>query len=270
MSRDRHSALLHPTAVIDPEARISPTARVGPFSIIEKNVTIGDGTEIGARCRLYAGTTIGARCRIGDFAVIGAPPQSISFDLSVPTFVEIGDGTEVGEYASIHRATTESYHTRIGRECRIRAYAHVAHDGHLGHAVILGERVQLGGHVQIDDHAELAPGLPVHQFTRIGRCSRLESGARKDVPPFALYVGRAGDFDGVVEGVNWEGLERGGFGAEALGAIERAYDILYDSGMNISQAAEAIARELAASPEAAEIAAFLAASKRGLARGGKR
>lgn len=269
MSRRQSSALLDPTAVIHRDAHVSPTARVGPCSIIERQTAIGDGAEIGARCRIYAGTTIGAGCRIGDFAVIGAPPQSVSFDTSVQTFVEIGDGTLVGDFASIHRGTTESYHTRIGRECRILSYAHVAHDNQIGHGVTIGERVQLGGHVHIEDHSAIAPGQPVHQFTRIGRFCLLESGARKDVPPFALYVGRAGDFDGVVEGVNRQGLEAGGFSGEAVRAIERAYEILYDSGLNISQASETIVRELGGSTEANEIAAFLAASKRGLVRGGK-
>jgi len=262
--------LSDPAAVIHPDARIAPTAEIGRCAIIEAGAVIGEGTHIGARSRIYTGTTIGADCRIGDFAVIGAPPQSISFDLSIPTFVEIGDGTEVDNFATIHRGTTESYRTRIGNRCRIRGYAHVAHDSRIGNDVTIGSRVQLGGHVQIDDHSVLEAGLPLHQFTRIGKYCRLESGARKDIPPFALYVGRAGDFDGVVGGVNRAALEAGGFSAEAIGAIERAYEIMYESGLNVTQAAEAIARELAGSPEAGEIASFLAGSKRGLVRGGMR
>jgi UDP-N-acetylglucosamine acyltransferase len=65
-------------------------------------------------------------------------------------------------------------------------------------------------------------------------------------------------------------MEDAGFSPETIGAIERAYEILLDSGLNTTQAAQAIGTELAGSPEAAEIVAFLAGSKRGLARGGKR
>jgi UDP-N-acetylglucosamine acyltransferase len=136
--------------------------------------------------------------------------------------------------------------------------------------VTIGARTQLGGHVEIGDHSIIVEGTALHQFTRIGRLCCLESGARKDIPPFALYVGREGDFDGTVAGANRKGMEDAGFSPKTIGAIERASEILLDSGLNTTQAAQAIGTELAGSPEAAEIVAFLAGSKRGLARGGKR
>lgn len=90
---------IHPSAVIDPSARIGEGAAIGPLAVIAAGARIGAGATIGvhvsigadarlgARALLHDGVRIGARCRIGDDfiaqanAVIGAdgfsfePPQ---------------------------------------------------------------------------------------------------------------------------------------------------------------------------------------------------
>jgi UDP-N-acetylglucosamine acyltransferase len=74
-------------------------------------------------------------------------------------------------------------------------------------------------------------------------------------------------------GVNRIGLERKGFDAEAIRAIERAYRVLLRSGKNTTQALEELRSLPQRSPEVAYLIDFVASSKRGVIkarRGGAR
>src|SRR5262249_38716468 len=44
---------------IDPHAHVHATARIGPDTSIFPLAVIGEGTVVGARCRLYSGVVIG-------------------------------------------------------------------------------------------------------------------------------------------------------------------------------------------------------------------
>ncbi len=46
---------IHPTAIIAPSAQIAPGAAVGPYVVIEDDVRVGAGSEIGAFCFLGRG-----------------------------------------------------------------------------------------------------------------------------------------------------------------------------------------------------------------------
>ncbi len=50
---------VHPSAVVDPTARVADSATIGPF------VTIEAGAEVGENCRIDAGCFIGRNARIG-------------------------------------------------------------------------------------------------------------------------------------------------------------------------------------------------------------
>ena len=45
-------SLIHPSASIDPAARLSANVRVGPFTSIGAEVEIGEGTVIGGHCSI--------------------------------------------------------------------------------------------------------------------------------------------------------------------------------------------------------------------------
>ena len=44
---------IHPTAIVDPQARLAADVQVGPYSVIGPHVTIGGGTTIGQRALSY-------------------------------------------------------------------------------------------------------------------------------------------------------------------------------------------------------------------------
>jgi UDP-N-acetylglucosamine acyltransferase len=71
---------------------------------------------------------------------------------------------------------------------------------------------------------------------------------------------------GVILGINTVGLRRAGFSAAAREEIKQAYKLLYRSGLNVTQALEAIEQEL--SDEAVRhLANFIKESKRGICDG---
>ena len=93
---------IHPTAVVDPGAKLADDVTVGPLSTIGGEVELGPGVEIavpGVRHRAERRLEP-ARASI-PFAVLGLTPQVLGFDGRTGT-LEIGEGNEIREYVSIH------------------------------------------------------------------------------------------------------------------------------------------------------------------------
>ena len=96
--------LIHPTAVINPNAEIHPTVQVGAYAVIGGNVKVGPETVIGPHVVLDGLTEIGARNQIFPGAVIGMEPQDLKY-VGEPSWVRIGDNNLIREYVTINRAT---------------------------------------------------------------------------------------------------------------------------------------------------------------------
>jgi UDP-N-acetylglucosamine acyltransferase len=252
-----------PRAAVSSKAQLGAEVRVGPFTIIEDGAIVGDGTVIHGNALIGSGARIGRRCEIHHGAVVGHVPQDLKYR-GEPTTCEIGERTIVREYATLHRGTGDDGRTVIGSDCMIMGYCHIAHDCRLGHHVIMANAAMLAGHVEIQDYVILGGVTPVHQFVRIGAHSMIGGGLRipKDVPPFVLVGGTPAVF----EGLNQIGLRRRGFTKETLDAIHAAYQHLYRSGLNVSQALNRL-REDAVLMKVAEVRAvvdFVAGSTRGI------
>lgn len=254
------NALIHPTAVISPNADLGHDVRVGAFAIIGDNVSVGDGSVIEPRATLERNVKLGRGVTIGIGSVIGGDPQDLKFK-GEETWVEIGDGTRVREYATINRGTSHSFKTTVGAGCFLMSYVHLAHDCHVGDGVIISNGTQLAGHVTIEDRAILSGLVAVHQFARIGKhsfvggCSRVA----KDVPPFIKAVGNPVK----LYGLNSVGLQRSGFPDEVVRELKRAYRLFFRSELNVTQAMERARQELKPIPEIEHFLSFLEATERG-------
>jgi UDP-N-acetylglucosamine acyltransferase len=145
------------------------------------------------------------------------------------------------------------------------AYCHVAHDCVVGNNVILVNGATLAGEVVVDDYAILSANTLVHQFCHIGAHTMFAGNSLvgKDVPPYI----RAARNPLAYSGVNSIGLRRRGFTNEMINNIQDVYRVLYNKGMNVSQALEYIENELPATKERDEIVLFLRNSNRGIIRG---
>ena len=252
---------IHPTAIVDPAARVGVDVEIGPFSIVGPQVTIGDKTIVQSHVVIEGEVEIGTGNFIGHGAVIGAPPQDVSFSPQRKTKVEIGDDNIIREYCTIHRGTAERSSTKIGDKNFLMAGAHIGHNCEIGNNVIIANNCLLAGYVFVDDAAFLGGGSTFHQFMHIGRLVMVQGSSAfgKDLPPFVVAAER-----NFVFGVNVVGLRRAGFNANEREEVKAAFKLVYLSGLNISQALEkAAAMKLGTT--AREFLDFVAnAKKRGI------
>jgi UDP-N-acetylglucosamine acyltransferase len=256
---------IHPSAVVDPDARIGADVRIGAFTLVGPGVEIGDGTWIGPHCSVQGPTRIGRDNRIHGHAAIGGDPQDKKFD-GERTELVIGDRNVVREYATINRGTGNGGGvTRIGDDNWLLAYVHVAHDCSVGNGCIFSNNATLAGHVEVGDQVILSGFAGIHQFCRIGAHAFIGMGAfvNGDVPPFVLV---AQEDYGRPRGVNVEGLKRRGFDAERLAAIRRAYRALYLSGAKLDEARVQLAEMARESEDVRALLAFIDAGQRPLLR----
>lgn len=254
-----------PLAHIDPRAKIGENVKIDPFAVISGDVEIGAGTWIGPHVVIDNGARIGANCQIFPGAVIATIPQDLKFEDEYTT-VEIGDRTVVREYATINRGTNYHKKTVVGSDALIMTYAHIAHDCIVGNNAIIANAVNLGGHVEIGNWAIVGGMCAVHQFVRIGDHAIVSGGSRigKDIPPYAKAHGV---YPVAYAGVNSLGLKRRNYSKEMIHMIQDIYRILYQSGMNTTQALEVLENDFPKSEVGNEIINFVRSSKRGIMRG---
>ncbi|MFZ2237361.1 MAG: acyl-ACP--UDP-N-acetylglucosamine O-acyltransferase, partial [Dokdonella sp.] len=143
--------MIHPTAIIDPAARLGNDVSIGAYSIVAANVEIGDNTWVGPHVVIDGPTRIGRDNRIYQFASIGADPQDKKYHGEKAT-LEIGDRNLIREFVTFNRGTEDGIGvTRIGSDNWIMAYVHIAHDCVVGDNVTFANSASLAGHVKVDD-----------------------------------------------------------------------------------------------------------------------
>lgn len=256
--------MIHPTAIIHPNARLAEGVSVGAYSLIGEHVEIGEGSVIGAHCVITGHTRIGRNNRFYSFCSIGEEPQDKKYR-GEPTRLEIGDGNTVREYCSFNVGTAQDVGvTRVGNDNWIMAYVHIAHDCQVGSHAIFANNATLAGHVSVGDYAILGGFTGVHQFCRIGAHSFCGVGTvlTQDLPPFVTIAGNPAS----AHGINAEGLRRRGYSAEAIAAIKRAYKSLYRKGLTLDEARVEIAALARETPELAPFAEFINTPGRGIVR----
>ncbi|HVF35023.1 MAG TPA: acyl-ACP--UDP-N-acetylglucosamine O-acyltransferase [Candidatus Saccharimonadia bacterium] len=255
---------IHPTAQIDPGAKLGTGVTIGAFCVIGPRVELGDGTTVGPHVVIDGPTRIGANNRIFQFSSIGGAPQDKKY-AGEPTELVIGDNNMIREFVTINRGTSQDTGvTRIGDDNWIMAYVHIAHDCIVGSHTIFANASSLAGHVCVDDYVILGGFTLVHQFCQIGAHAFTSMGSiiNRDVPP---YVTVAGNF-AEPKGINTEGLKRRGYTPERITSIKRAYKTLYKSGLTLTEAKAELGRQAVETAEVRPLLAFLEASTRGILR----
>jgi UDP-N-acetylglucosamine acyltransferase len=256
--------MIHPSAIIHPEARLGANVSVGAYSIIGAHVQIGADNWIGPHVVIEGHTRIGSNNRIFQFCSLGAEPQDKKYS-GEPTRLEIGDRNTIREFCSFNCGTVQDAGvTRLGNDNWIMASVHAAHDCQIGNHTIFANHATLAGHVHVGDYAILGGFTGVHQFVRVGAHSftAIATVLVHDLPP---YVMAAGD-TAKAHGINIEGLRRRGFSAEAIASIKRAYKTLYKSALTLEEAKAQLAEQAQVSAEVGLLAAFLQTATRGIVR----
>jgi UDP-N-acetylglucosamine acyltransferase len=256
---------IHPTAIVDPGARIADTAEIGPFCVIGADVEIGVRTRLMANNFVEGPTTIGEDNVFFPFSTVGVASQDLKYK-GERAETRIGHRNRIREFVTIHRGTQGGgLLTSIGSDCLLMTYAHVAHDVRIGHHVVLGNSVGLAGHVVIDDWADVSPFAGVHQFCRIGRHAFVGpySIIKQDVMPYSLTSHKP---EVEVFGANSIGLARRGFDKVVIESLQTAIRLLTRSQLNTTQAVERIRAEVPPCAEIDELIEFIRSSERGVVK----
>ena len=258
------STSIHPTAIVDPGARLGDNVTVGAYSLIGKNVEIGDDTWVGPHVVIEGHTTIGRENRFFQFCSIGAITQDKKYK-GEPTRVVIGDRNTFRESCTVHIGTVQDKGvTTVGNDNWVMAYVHIAHDCVVGNNTTFANCVQLAGHVEVDDWAVLGGFTGVHQFCKVGAhvMTAVGSVVLQDIPTYVMAAGNSA----TPFGINAEGLKRRGFTAEQIQSIKRAYRAIYRSGLSLDEAKEKLREAAAADSAVKPLLEFLEKSQRGIIR----
>ncbi|HZI87600.1 MAG TPA: UDP-3-O-(3-hydroxymyristoyl)glucosamine N-acyltransferase, partial [Pyrinomonadaceae bacterium] len=208
------SPSIHPTAVIDPTARIAKNVFVGACSVIGPGTEIQAGVQIYPNVTVYGGVTIGRdsvihsgaiireRSQIGERVVIhnnvvvGCDGFGYAKDeekrwLKIPQTgrVVIEDDVEIGAGTTIDRASVGE--SRIGRGSKIDNLVQIGHSCTIGDDTLLCAQVGLAGSSHIGDRVVLAGQAGVAGHLTIGNDAVLtaKSATSHDVPPGKVISG---------------------------------------------------------------------------------
>jgi UDP-3-O-[3-hydroxymyristoyl] glucosamine N-acyltransferase len=194
---------VHPSAVVDPAARVAPDAAVGPQAVIEAGVEIGpravigagsivmQGARIGAdsqlvaRVTVYPGVSIGERCVLHAGAVIGADGFGFAPDrdgyVKVPQIgsVRIGNDVEIGANTTVDRGAIEDTVledgvkldnlVQVGHNVRIGEHTVVAGCAGISGSTTIGKRCMIGGAAGTVGHIELGDDVLITGLTMVTR-----------------------------------------------------------------------------------------------------
>ncbi|HEY9154890.1 MAG TPA: acyl-ACP--UDP-N-acetylglucosamine O-acyltransferase [Opitutaceae bacterium] len=240
------ATVIHPTAIVDPGAKLGVDCEIQAYAIVSKYAEIGD------------------RCVISSHAVIGSEPQYLGFDPRIKSHVSVGARSVIREFSTINRSIYEGKATTLGEDCFLMTNVHLAHDVKVGKGVVIVNNAVLAGHVTVDDFAFIGGAAAFHQFTRIGTMAMIGGVARvtRDIAPYLLM----GERD-EVSGLNFVGMKRRGVSREAIVELKNAFREVFLQSGNIRQlAAEAFASGKFVTSEAQRFLAFFTEGKRGFAR----
>lgn len=259
-------ARIHPTTLIEGDVELADGVEIGPWCCLKGPIRIAPGTKLLRRVELYGPLTIGEGNVFYPNTCIGFAPQDIKFDAGRPGVgVVIADRNVFREGVTVHRATHEQP-TTIGSDNYFMVNAHVAHDCVVADRCTLANSALLAGHVTLEDNVTIGGNGAVHQFCRVGRLAMLSGAVAvvKDLPPFCVtYEIRT------VSSLNLVGLRRAGLHGH-IDTLRKAFDVLYRRGHALPNALARIEREFGDNPLCLELVRFCRSSKRGITQYGGR
>ena len=222
---------IHPTAIIDDNAKIAENVEIGPYSVIGADVELGAGVRLHSHVVVDGRTTIGENTTVFPFASLGHRPQDLKYR-GEPSRLSIGSHCVIREHVTMNPGTEAGgLLTSVGDRCLIMVATHVAHDCRIGNDVILVNNVTLAGHCSIGDHAIMAGLSGAHQFVRIGDHAFVGgmTGLENDLIPFGMAIGNRAH----LAGLNLVGMKRRGFSREQLHSVRSAFKLLFSGEGNL-------------------------------------
>ena len=232
--------MIHPTALISPEAVLAADVEIGPYAIIEAGVELGPGCRILAHAQVLQGVVMGQGNLVDRGAILGGTPQSLDFDPLTSSGVRLGDNNIIREHVTIHRSARQGGETRVGDGNFLMAHCHIGHDSVLGDKNVIANAVLIGGHVTIGSRTFLGGSSVYHQFIRVGDLAMGQgnSAFSADLPPYCI-----GHETNLLAGLNVIGLRRAGMDSGSRLEMKRLYREVFGHALGPVKSAEALLSE---------------------------
>lgn len=218
---DRGMSNVHATAIVEGDVKMGEGVEIGPFCIVRGDVTLGDGVRLLSGVSIQGPAVIGKNTILYPGAAIGYEPQDYKFKPGSATAgVVIGEETILREHVTVHAASNDHTPTRIGNRTMMMVGSHAGHDVVVGDDVVIVNATLLAGHVVVQDRVTMSGSVLVHQHCRVGRQAMCSGGAvlTGDLPPYCLCAGR-----NMVMGLNMVGMRRSGMTKDEIEAVRLAY-----------------------------------------------
>jgi UDP-N-acetylglucosamine acyltransferase len=248
------STNIHPTAIVDPRAKLGTDVSIGPYCIVGEDVSLGDRVQLLSHVVVGGTTHIGEETEIFPFASIGLRPQDKKFKGEASQLI-VGKRNVIREHVTMNPGTEGGgLITRVGDDCLFMTASHVAHDCIVGNQVILANNATLAGHVTVHDGVIIGGLAAIHQFVRLGAYSFVGGmcGVAKDLIPYGMVVGERAS----LEGLNLVGLKRRNVSREQISALRDMYKKLFFGEGTFAERAAAISAS-ALPPEAQAVLDFV-------------
>jgi UDP-3-O-[3-hydroxymyristoyl] glucosamine N-acyltransferase len=209
---------IHPSASVDPAARVAASAHIGPHvtidadavisdqAVIDAGCFIGRGANVGAATHFFANVTFHAGCEIGQRgiihsgAVIGADGFGFAKDqgawIKIPQTgrVVIGDDVEIGANTTIDRGALDDTviedgvkldnQIQIGHNCHIGAHTAMAGCVGVAGSARIGKYCTFGGAAMVLGHLTIVDNVHISSGSMVSR-SILEAGQYTGFYPLA-------------------------------------------------------------------------------------
>jgi acetyltransferase-like isoleucine patch superfamily enzyme len=142
-----------PFSVIDKDVVIGDGVLLGSFAHVCAGARIGDGCVIGDHVTICADAVLGARCVVADFAMVGERITADAQRVAVkPKGVELGAGCTIGSHTVLMGGTV------IGADCRIEDGAQVCERSRVGGGAVIGRGAMVENDVEIGARTTVRPG----------------------------------------------------------------------------------------------------------------
>lgn len=203
---------IHPSAVIDPSAKIAKNVTIGEHAIIRRQVDVGEETyidagcvlgpnvKIGRGCRLYPnvtiypGTTLGNRVILHAGVVLGSDGFGYVRDATTGRYekfpqigtLDIEDDVEIGANSTVDRGALDV--TRIRRGTKIDNLVHVGHNVEIGEDVVIAAQTGISGSAVLENNVIVGGQVGIADHVRIEAGAIL--GAQSGIPSNKVIRGK--------------------------------------------------------------------------------
>lgn len=200
--------MIHPSAIVDPRARLGDGVEVGPFTVIHGEVSIGAGTVIGSHCEIgvpnaraegawlsigsdslirshsvfYAGSTFGTRLTTGHRVTV-RELTTAGTNLQIGSLGDIQGECTIGDYVRLHSNVHIGQHSTVGDFVWMFPYVVLTNDPHPPSSVMLGATIE--NYAAIATMSVILPGVRVGRGALVGALSSVT----RDVEPETVVVG---------------------------------------------------------------------------------